>query len=297
MKRLFEILLICFVACVVLTLVSCGSDKAVTYVTYSNNTAEATGNRDYINATSVTIGNHYKHYNVTKVLDNAFRGFTKLESVTLGHQIDEIGKGAFDGCTIKHYTGPLRFLGSVIPLENLVSVTLTDGKAIESGYFKDLSLLEYVSLPDSIEEIGEYAFSGCSALKQVEMPKELDELGVGAFENCESLEGISVPYGVTEVEERAFSGCESLKWVQLSEKISKIGDYAFFGCESLEKIQVPYRVRIIGKEAFYGCYSMNEAIFECPYNWIVLDERIGVSDANYVAKRLSVTSAEWIREY
>lgn len=297
MKRLLKLTFLCLAILVALVLASCGEDKAVKYVKYSDGTAEATGNRDYIDATSVTIGNHYKTYNVVKVLDNAFRGFERLESVTLGNQIDEIGKGAFEGCTIKHYTGPLKFLGSVIPLDNLVSVNLTDGRRLKNGYFKDIKSLECVTLCESFDEIEENVFRGCSSLKSVQLPTELDELGSYAFEGCVLLEGVRVPVGISKLEDGVFSGCSSLKWVELSERIASIGAYAFHYCESLERIQVPYKVRIIGKEAFYGCFSLNEAIFECPYNWIVLDERIGVADTNYVAKRLSVTTAEWIREY
>ena len=41
-----------------------------------------------------------------------------------------------------------------------------------------------VILPDTIQEIGWFAFSGCSNLVRVSIPASVEKIGYAAFENC-----------------------------------------------------------------------------------------------------------------
>lgn len=50
--------------------------------------------------------------------------------------------------------------------------------------------LESIVIPDSITEIGEYAFSRCQALKFIVLPKSLTRIENSAFVNCVQLERI-----------------------------------------------------------------------------------------------------------
>ena len=60
--------------------------------------------------------------------------------------------------------------------------------AIENRAFANHSDLEIVIIPNGVQSIGWFAFSGCVALTEVSIPSSVSTIGYGAFENCnESL--------------------------------------------------------------------------------------------------------------
>ena len=60
-----------------------------------------------------------------------------------------------------------------------------------------------VVIPDSVTEIGEYAFLSCSSLSSITIPDSVTKIERCAFCGCESLKEISIPKDC-EVDERAF---------------------------------------------------------------------------------------------
>ena len=64
-----------------------------------------------------------------------------------------------------------------------------------------------VTLPNSIEYIGEYAFSGCSSLSSINIPESVIRIEQGAFSNCPKLTSIDIPNSVTKLEANAFQNC------------------------------------------------------------------------------------------
>ncbi len=113
-----------------------------------------------------------------------------------------------------------------------------------------------VTLPNSIEYIGEYAFSGCSSLSSINIPESVYSIEQGAFSNCPKLTSIDIPNSVTKLEANAFAGCSSLSSVRLSNSIRSIGNSAFKGCESLTSIVIPASVTSIGDNAFHACSEL-----------------------------------------
>ncbi len=97
-----------------------------------------------------------------------------------------------------------------------------------------------VSLPASLFEIDDYAFSYCGKLATVKIPDALNRLGVGAFEGCSALSMIYLPAGVTSVSDYAFAYCYSLKSAIVkgvpAEGALMIGSKAFYNCRALERM-------------------------------------------------------------
>ena len=59
---------------------------------------------------------------------------------------------------------------------------------IENGVLKEYKGTDSeVTIPDSVTEIGSYAFYGCTSLTSITIPDSVTVIGDGAFENCESL--------------------------------------------------------------------------------------------------------------
>ena len=85
---------------------------------------------------------------------------------------------------------------------------------------------EEIVIPDGIQEISDYTFSGYWT-KKVVLPKTLKKVGSHAFDKCTYLEDVIFSNGIEEIGEFAFSNCYNLKYVFLPSTLKKIGDYAF----------------------------------------------------------------------
>lgn len=103
-------------------------------------------------------------------------------------------------------------------------------KAVMTRAFEETDVKEVV-LPNTIEYIGEHAFSKCSKLHTVRLPNSVEYLGNGVFYNCASL-----------------------KQLTLSSKLTFLSEECFNGCASLEEIDIPASVQLV-------CYGWNQ---NCP---------------------------------
>ena len=72
------------------------------------------------------------------------------------------------------------------------------------------SSLTSVTIPDSVTEIGNYAFSGCGNLTSVTIGSNVTSIGSWAFNGCSSLTSVVIPDGVTTIEYYVFYNCSNL---------------------------------------------------------------------------------------
>lgn len=117
-----------------------------------------------------------------------------------------------------------------------------------------------VSIPDTVERIGRFAFAECKELREVEFmegchPKELVE---AAFLACSALEKFVLPAGVKAVPQHFLCACEALKEVVLPEGIERIEGDAFSRCFALKSINFPQTLRVLEGCALYWCKSLRE---------------------------------------
>lgn len=152
-------------------------------------------------------------------------------------------------------------------------VTKIGGSFMKEANFKE------VVLPDSITEIGEWAFVRCKQLKRINLPEQLRIIGKYAFSQCGSLsdltipasvqsiedyvfsscalESIVIPKGIKEISEALFAGCENLRRIDLPDSVKKIRNYAFRGCCRLSKIELPTGMTEIEACVFDGCKELS----------------------------------------
>jgi len=97
-----------------------------------------------------------------------------------------------------------------------------------------------VTIPDSVIEIGEVAFSG-SSICSIKLPKSLKKIGEGAFSMCKNLGGsVTIPDGVTEIPEETFS-ITGINEVIIPDSVTIIGQNAFTSCTELKSVELPSR--------------------------------------------------------
>ena len=90
--------------------------------------------------------------------------------------------------------------------------------SIAEDAFADNTEITSVSIPESIETIGDGAFQGCESLTKVEFDDNANvtSIGEGAFAGCNSLATVEIPASVTSIGKGAFDGCDNVNYVDLS---------------------------------------------------------------------------------
>ena len=64
-----------------------------------------------------------------------------------------------------------------------------------------------IVIPNSVTNIGDYAFSGCRSLTDIVIPDSVTNIGDCAFWDCRSLTDIVIPNSVTSIGDNAFEYC------------------------------------------------------------------------------------------
>ena len=59
--------------------------------------------------------------------------------------------------------------------------------------FQDCTFITSISIPSSVESIGEAAFDGCTGLKSLIIPNSVTNIGHGVVTNCTALETLTTP--------------------------------------------------------------------------------------------------------
>ncbi|WP_303859648.1 leucine-rich repeat protein [Alkalibaculum bacchi] len=145
--------------------------------------------------------------------------------------------------------------------EIIEEVIIPDGaKKIPKSMFFKCTSLQKIHIPNSIEEIGDFAFMDCEQLKEISLitGQNLKRIGISAFENCRFLETIEIPESVEIIDAAAFSGCANLRNVIFEENsaLETVKDHAFQGCVSLIEIKFVNYVEIASDNTFKNCTSL-----------------------------------------
>lgn len=121
--------------------------------------------------------------------------------------------------------------------------------------------LKRLYLPDTIREMGAYAFGGCSALEVIHLPEHLAVLPDHVFAGCISLKQIALPPQLSVIEGYAFYDCRSLEKLRIPETVQKIGAYACYNCRKMEEINIPRETTDLGTGLFLNCDKLTSISF------------------------------------
>lgn len=200
---------------------------------------------------------------ITVIPDSLYEECFSLETVILPEGITEIGEWAF--------YGPQEMTSIQLP------ATL---KTIGAHAFQFYGVPDYeegllsINIPDSVEDIGEYAFYGNQYLSFVKLSKNISKIEPYTFLDC-GLESITIPEGVTEIGEGAFRQ-NHLTSVKLPETLRKIDNEAFaygfvYDFEiGTRSVMIPDHVTEIGAFAFADCelgdIKLPENLISCGFS-------------------------------
>ena len=149
----------------------------------------------------------------------------------------------------------------IIGCRSLTSLVIPDSVTNIGDYaFAFCRSLTDIIIPDSVTSIGNWAFWNCRSLTDIVIPDSVTSIGDNAFHFCSSLSNIAISDSVTSIGNNAFSDCRSLTDIVIPDSVTNIGDAAFCGCKSLRTIVIPYSVTSIGNNAFCDCSSLSNLV-------------------------------------
>ncbi len=121
------------------------------------------------------------------------------------------------------------------------------------------STISRVVIPEGVEKIGAYAFANLTALEEVVLPSTLEAIEYGAFFGCSSLQKISFSgeNNLKIINQNAFESCDLQDTLDLS-AVCTISDFAFAGNQDLEGIITSDSLLSIGRYAFAGCKKLTD---------------------------------------
>ncbi len=146
------------------------------------------------------------------------------------------------------------FMQMLVNMKSLLRLDLSDCNiiSIPDGALSGKAQLRELTLPSTLQTIGERAFQSCTFLTELTMNNGLQTIGNNAFQGCTYLTGeLSLPSSVTTIGASAFVGTDYSS-VKLPSSLKTIGDEAFYGLPIAQRLVLPGRITSVGANAFAG---------------------------------------------
>ncbi len=213
---------------------------------------------------------------------NTFKGCTNLVTVKLPTSVSTIGANAFQNCTsLKN-----------INLENVVTLgqyafsncgfetldlpvlivegrctTTTSNSNMGKNVFEKNTKLKTINIPEGVNSLGAYAFTGCTALTEITFPASFVMANVDAsnssgydayqhmFDGCTNLQTVTFKSAIETLPRHMFANCGKLTTVDLP-SAKAIDQNAFENCSSLLAFTIGAGTENVGANAFKGCSKL-----------------------------------------
>lgn len=250
---------------------------------------------------------------VTTISDNAFMNWTTLSSIKIPDGVVSIGNNAFANCkeveeinlpeTLTHL-GQNTFVGTewytkqnygqiycdnvAVGIKgscNKIDEIKEGTRVIANEFFAKQTVLAVVTIPESVEYIGDNVFSGCDNLTSVYFNAKNVIYPNDIFKNMKSIENITFGKDVQTVNSEILSGCSSLSSLTLphaqfrvatlfgEEKVpstlktvkvigGNIANRAFDGFSTLDTVEISGDSVVIGEYAFNACNNITKIILK-----------------------------------
>lgn len=192
--------------------------------------------------------------NVREIGDMAFYGCCSMESVHISKNTVKIGERAFGGASFKLILDPentsYRYADGCIYTADGKTVWRADSDikkytppkgvtAIAPGAF-EYTELESITLPDSVTEIGSYAFCNCLGLTEMEIPGSVRRIEDYTFTCCQNLTSVRLHNGLVFIGREAFCDDFCMTSMKIPASVKEIGGcaigYSYYDGDSCQRL-------------------------------------------------------------
>ena len=240
--------------------------------------------------------------------DEAFQTTMALRHIVLPKNLTAIGSFAFQDSGIEELVLPktVTELGRDIfyYARNLKALSVEEGNTVFHSPNQCNAIIEKATntlrigcvntvIPETVEALGDMAFSGKPGLKEIQIPASVKSIGWAAFWADTELETVHLSSSITDFNESPFGGCERItslvidaknpkydsrnncnaiietatdKLIQgfattkIPEGVKTIATAAFRSLFTLTEIEIPASVEKIEPEAFLYCNQMTKVV-------------------------------------
>ena len=200
--------------------------------------------------------------NIVHIGSNTFRN-NYIRNVVFPNSVTNIGSYAFYQSGVRNIEIP----GSVSVIKPyafantyLTNIVFSEGLTnIENNAFEDTIYLDNIIIPNSVTNIGEYAFH-LSRIKSIEIPGSVSVIKPYAFANT-YLTNIVLHEGIMNIENDAFEDNFYLEKILIPDTVTNISDNAFYDCSALKTVTLSSNLVSIGDSVFRQSFSLSNIVF------------------------------------
>ena len=212
---------------------------------------------------------------VEAIGNSAFSGCDNLSQIEISGSVKTFCEKSFANSTSINYvnflgtpeqwinidfeggSNPVSYAKSLyINGELLEEISFENATEIKPYIFVGCASIKAITIPDTVEVIGAYAFNGTS-ITDIDIPGSVKTIDVYAFSET-LIENLVIQDGTIVIGGSAFKNCINLKSVYIPDSVTEIQAYVFKGCSALEGVDLPNTVTRYSSEEFYGCKNLKK---------------------------------------
>ena len=204
------------------------------------------------------------YHSTAKLERNRFKNLTEALDTRIENP-DNISNGKSTGWVPSTTQAPNEIWYTSTSTSGSLYYRISEGSANEIAEYIDpadnggIGIIRFTA---ALKEIDDKAFNHEHSLKTVSLPETVETIGEWAFQDCDDLEEVTMGDNVKTIRAEAFGNC-AFETIRLSEGLEAIGATAFDDCRNLKTIEIPESVQSLGYaegmplvNPFTGCRAL-----------------------------------------